>query len=101
MFYTDARKRALTGLGHLLKSDDNVVLLPQDQSGSSPTGDSLTLGGSQDLQAANCQSAHRKHDVAFLDRGGLATVLFFSTPTLVAFKTAQRTPWLARAKRIP
>ena len=46
MFYTDARKRALTGLGHLLKSDDNVVLLPKDQSGSSPTGDSLTLGGS-------------------------------------------------------
>jgi integrase len=26
MFYTDARKRALTGLGHLLKSDDKVVL---------------------------------------------------------------------------
>ena len=46
MFYTDARKRALTGLGHLLKSDDKVVLLSQDQSGPSRTGDSLALGGS-------------------------------------------------------
>ena len=31
MFYTDARKRALTGLGHLLKSDNKVVSLPQDK----------------------------------------------------------------------
>jgi integrase len=46
MFYTDARKRALTGLGHLLKSDDKVVLLPQEQGGPSRTGDSLALGGS-------------------------------------------------------
>ena len=46
MFYTDARKRALTGLRHLLKSDDKVVPLPQDQSGLSRAGDSLALGGS-------------------------------------------------------
>jgi len=39
MFYTDARKRALTGLGHLLKSNDKVVPLAQDQC------DSLKLGG--------------------------------------------------------
>jgi len=46
MFYTDARKRALTGLGHLLKSDDKVVTLPQDQSDPNRPGDSLALGGS-------------------------------------------------------
>jgi len=45
LFYTDGRKRALTGLGHLLKSDDRVVLLSQDQSGPSRTGDSPALGG--------------------------------------------------------
>jgi integrase len=39
MFYTDGRKRALTGLGHLLKSNDKVVPLVQDQC------DSLKLGG--------------------------------------------------------
>jgi len=39
MFYTDGRKRALTGLGHLLKSNDKVVPLAQDQC------DSLKLGG--------------------------------------------------------
>jgi integrase len=38
MFYTDARKRALTGLGHLLKADDKVVPLAPDQH------DSLKLG---------------------------------------------------------
>jgi integrase len=32
MFYTDARKRALTGLGHLLKADDKVVPLTEEQS---------------------------------------------------------------------
>jgi integrase len=31
MFYTDARKRALTGLGRLLKADDKVVLLESEQ----------------------------------------------------------------------
>jgi hypothetical protein len=46
MFYTDSRKRALTGLGHLLKSDDKVVTLPQDQSDPNQPGDSLALGGS-------------------------------------------------------
>ena len=46
MFYTDSRKRALTGLGHLLKSDDKVVPLPQDQSGPSQGADSLAPGGS-------------------------------------------------------
>jgi integrase len=46
MFYTDARKRALTGLGHLLKSDDKVVPIVQDQNGPGRTGDSLALGGS-------------------------------------------------------
>ena len=45
MFYTDARKRALTGLGHLLKSDDKVLPLPKEQSGPGRTGDSLALGG--------------------------------------------------------
>jgi len=45
MFYTDSRKRALTGLGHLLKSDDKVVLLSQDLNGPSRIGD-LALGGS-------------------------------------------------------
>ena len=49
MFYTDARKRALTGLGHLLKSDDKVVPLVRDQTGPSRTGDLLELGGSQDF----------------------------------------------------
>ena len=45
MFYTDARKRALTGLGHLLKSDDKVVpLVPE--SGPIRTGDLPTFGGS-------------------------------------------------------
>ena len=44
MFYTDARKRALTGLGHLLKSDDKVVPLVQDQSDPSRTGSLLELG---------------------------------------------------------
>jgi integrase len=44
MFYTDARKRALTGLGHLLKSDNKVVSLPKDQRAPSRTGDSLALG---------------------------------------------------------
>lgn len=44
MFYTDARKRALTGLGHLLKSDNKVVSLPKDQTAPSRTGDSLALG---------------------------------------------------------
>ena len=44
-FELDARKRALTGLGHLPKSDDKVVQLPQDQSAQSQTGDSLALGG--------------------------------------------------------
>jgi len=39
LFYTDGRKRALTGLGHLLKSDDKVVPLVQDQC------DSPALGG--------------------------------------------------------
>jgi integrase len=38
MFYTDARKRALTGLGHLLKSDNKVVPLAPDQH------DSVKLG---------------------------------------------------------
>jgi integrase len=38
MFYTDARKRALTGLGHLLKPDDKVVSLAPNQH------DSLKLG---------------------------------------------------------
>ncbi len=38
MFYTDARKRALTGLGHLLKPDDKVVPLAPDQH------DSVKLG---------------------------------------------------------
>ena len=38
MFYTDARKRALTDLGHLLQSNDNVVPLLSDKHGS------LTLG---------------------------------------------------------
>ena len=37
MFYTDARKRALTGLGHLLKSDDKVVPIVQDQNGPGRT----------------------------------------------------------------
>jgi integrase len=46
MFYTDAHKRALTGLGHLLKSDDKVVPIVQDQNGPGRTGDSLVLGGS-------------------------------------------------------
>jgi integrase len=46
MFYSDARKRALTGLGHLLRSYDEVLPLPQDQSSQSQTGDSLALGGS-------------------------------------------------------
>jgi integrase len=46
MFYTDARKRAPTGLGHLLKSDDTVVPLVPDQCGPRRTGDSLALGGS-------------------------------------------------------
>jgi len=32
MFYTDVRKCALTGLGHLLKTDDKVVQLTQQQS---------------------------------------------------------------------
>ena len=31
MFYTDARKRALTGLGYLLKADDKVVPLDSGQ----------------------------------------------------------------------
>ena len=31
MFYSDARKRALTGLGHLLKPDDKVVPLEWEQ----------------------------------------------------------------------
>jgi integrase len=54
MFYTDARKRALTGLGHLLKSDDNkVVSIEHDQSRSDP----LKLGGGQDAQDANCALA--------------------------------------------
>jgi integrase len=44
MFYTDARKRALTGLGHLLKSDDKVVPIVQDQNAPGRTGDSLALG---------------------------------------------------------
>ena len=44
LFYTDARKRALTGLGHLLKSDDKVVPLVQDQSDPSRTGSLLELG---------------------------------------------------------
>jgi integrase len=44
MFYTDARKRALTGLGHLLS--DKLVPLPQDQNGLSRTGDLPALGGS-------------------------------------------------------
>jgi integrase len=30
-FYADARKRALSGLGHLLKADDKVVSLTQEQ----------------------------------------------------------------------
>jgi integrase len=30
-FYTDARKRALFGLGHLLKTDDKVVSLTPEQ----------------------------------------------------------------------
>ena len=38
MFYTDARKRALTMLGHLLKSDDKVVPLVQDQCDSRKLG---------------------------------------------------------------
>ena len=46
MFYTDARKRAPTCLGHLLKPDDKVVPLVQDQNGPGRTGDSLALGGS-------------------------------------------------------
>ncbi|MGA8656565.1 MAG: hypothetical protein WB586_10480 [Chthoniobacterales bacterium] len=33
-FYSDARKRVLTGLGHLLS--DKMVPLPQDQSGPEP-----------------------------------------------------------------
>jgi integrase len=45
MFYTDTRKRALTGLGHLLKSDDEVVLLPQDQRCPNRTGYSPALSG--------------------------------------------------------
>ena len=40
-FYTDARKRALSGLGHLLKADDKVVSLTQGQSRT----DLLKLGG--------------------------------------------------------
>jgi integrase len=46
MFYTDARKRALTGLGHLLRSDDKVVPMVPDQR------DSLKLGRSWDFQDA-------------------------------------------------
>ena len=46
MFYTDARKRALTGLGHLLKSDGKVVTLLQDQSDPNRPGDPLALDGS-------------------------------------------------------
>jgi hypothetical protein len=38
MFYADARKRALTGLGHLLKADDKVVLLAPNQRNSLKVG---------------------------------------------------------------
>jgi len=36
MFYTDVRKRALTGLGHLLKADDKVAPLDSEQASEQP-----------------------------------------------------------------